>query len=319
MVRSRYTAVSRGWLAFFGLIYCVLLVVAGVGLGFAITFGNTDKMITTVTDQASLTSLQQSMNNSALSEAAKAGVALPAGTQLIDRTQLKHGIETGMAISANFGDVPQKSKWVDWDFVSTDPEEPSKMTLAPLLRPLNQRLAAAAKTVPVDYSGEVRVSVEKAIATHFNDIILDTMMTHGIGIAYPMMVLICQTAAIVGAILGIIVLLLMRWCAHSWERWLRVVGRLTYIIALLAGLGALIVAIPAMGQYIRLGGINQTIVQQVQAAVTPTWQHLAGVVAVIGFAMATAAAIMRLIMRRQVTQLIDREAQAAARAEQRKK
>ncbi|MFD1392586.1 hypothetical protein ACFQ3L_03155 [Lacticaseibacillus jixianensis] len=317
MGHARYTATSRGWLAFFGLIYAVLLVVFGVGLGLAMTLGDTDQMIKVVTDEASLTSLQQAMNKSALSQAAKAGVALPQGTQLIAQPALKRGIQTGMAISANFGEVPQKSHWIDWDFVSTDPEEPSKMTLKPLLKPLNRRLAAAAKTIAVDYSGEVRVSVEKAIATHFNTIILDTMMTHGIGIAYPMLVLICQTAAIVGAILGGLVLLIMRWCAHSWERWLRVAGRLTYIIALLAGLGALMAAIPALGQYIHLGGINQVIVQQVQAAITPTWQRLAGVVALIGLAMAGAAALMRMVMRKQVAKMIENEERGGAKTRRR--
>ena len=66
MARNRYTAVSRGWLMVFGLIYCVILVVFGVGFGFAITFGNTDQMIQTVTNPPSLANLQQTMYNSAL-------------------------------------------------------------------------------------------------------------------------------------------------------------------------------------------------------------------------------------------------------------
>lgn len=297
MARTRYTAVSRGWLMLFGLIYCLILIVFGVGLGFSMTFGNTDKMIQAVTSRQSLNNLQQTMNRSALKQAAKAGVTLPPTTQLVDAQELKRGLETGIAISANFGDVPQGSKWLDPAYLSAD--DPSHMTLRPLLKPLNRRLAAAAKAVDPKYSGEVRVSVEKAIAAHFNEMILDTMMMHGVGIAYPMMVLICQTAAIVGAILGVMVLTIMRICAHSWERWLRVTGRLTYSIAILAGLGALVVSIPAMAQYIRLGGISQVVVEQIQAAVTPTWRVVAGVILLIGLGMSMAAAVMRMVARKQ--------------------
>ena len=297
MARTRYTAVSRGWLMVFGLIYCVIPVIFGVGFGFAITFGNTDQMIQTVTNPQSLTNLQQTLNNSALRQTAKAGVTLPPTTELIDPQALRRGVATGIAISANFGDVPQRSKWVDQAYNSKT--DPSHMTLKPLLKPLNSRLAAAAKAIDPKYSGEVRVSVEKAIAAHYNEVILDTMMLHGIGIAYPMMVLICQTAAIVGAILGVIVLAVMRVCAHSWERWLRVTGRLTYSIAILAGLGALVVSIPALAQYIRLGGVSQIVVEQIQAAVTPTWRIVAGVILLIGIGMSVAAAVMRMQARKQ--------------------
>ncbi|WP_054662919.1 hypothetical protein [Lacticaseibacillus camelliae] len=301
MARNRYTAVSRGWLMLFGLIYCVVLVIFGVGLGFAMTFGNTDKMIQAVTNRQSLTNLQETMNKSALKQAAKAGVDLPQTTQLIDPQALKHGLETGLAISANFGDVPAHSKWVDPAYINK--ADPSNMTLEPLLKPLNQRLAVAAKHVDPKYSGEVRVSVEKAIAAHYNEMILDTMMMHGVGIAYPMMVLICQTAAIVGAILGVIVLTVMRICSHSWERWLRVTGRLTYSIAILAGLGALVASIPALAQYIRLGGISQIVIEQIQAAAAPTWRILAGVILIIGIAMSIAAAIMRMTARRRAEEV----------------
>ena len=293
-MRGKYTGVSRGWLGLFSLIYTVLLIVFGVGLSFALTFGRETQMRRALTNSASLTSFQQTITASAVK--VETGADLPVAPQgnLVTKTTLARGLRTGLAVSANFGQVPQTSKAIDWSFISTDPDSASKLTLAPLLKEIDQRTAASLQKQGQAYPAAIRTQVKAAVQEHFDKVILDTMMAHGIGLAYPMFALFSQTAAIVGGILAAAVLLVMLAVSHSWARWLRVSGRITYLVALLAGLGALLAAIPAFAPYIKLSGVGTPVILQMQAQFVPVWQHVAGIVAIVGLVMAGLGQLLRL-------------------------
>ncbi|WP_125582240.1 hypothetical protein [Lacticaseibacillus suibinensis] len=293
-MRGKYTGVSRGWLGLFSLIYTVLLIVFGVGLSFALTFGRETQMRRALTNSASLTSFQQTITASAVKVATGADIPVVPQGNLVTKKMLARGLRTGLAVSANFGQVPQKSKAIDWAFISTNPDSASKLTLAPMLKEIDQRTAASLSKQGQAYPAAIRTQVKAAVQEHFNQVILDTMMAHGIGLAYPMFALFTQTAAIVGGILAVIVLLVMRAVSHSWSRWLRVSGRITYLIALLAGLGALLAAVPAFAPYIKLSGVGTPVILQMQAQFVPVWQHVAGIVAIVGLVMAGLGQLLRL-------------------------
>lgn len=261
MQRSR---VSKGWLAVFSLVQVVLVTLFGISLGLVLTIGQpamVNTQLTTGTSRVALTkalneSLQAGARAGGLTVAPNAKIATPALTAELS-SQLVHA-------AANFQ---------------------RKVSLDVTKKAIHQRLravAAPAHTQPTaDQWQRIDQHVDLALTNSVNE-----LMTTGAGAAYGIVVLTLQTMVIVSGILGLIVMVLMRIAAHSWRRFLRVLGRICYIVGFLGGAGALVAAMPQVTAQVRFAAAPAGVVAQLVSAFAPIWQHVAGGVIVGGLLLA---------------------------------
>lgn len=112
-------------------------------------------------------------------------------------------------------------------------------------------------------------------------------MEQGWGLIYPLLVLMTQTAVIVAAILLVIVLLIMLKTAHSWRRFMAVVGRSTYAMGYFGGFIAILVtASPLLGMISTRAPLNTQLASDLIRAYSPLWQRVAGWTIVVGLIIA---------------------------------
>lgn len=104
------------------------------------------------------------------------------------------------------------------------------ISLATIKESLTSRLQTAAKNQGQNFDDQkVLASLNAKLEYEINE----SIMEQGWGLIYPLLVLMTQTAVIVAAILLVIVLLIMLKTAHSWRRFMAVVGgRLTQWVIL---------------------------------------------------------------------------------------
>ncbi|WP_407895020.1 hypothetical protein [Lacticaseibacillus sp. N501-2] len=264
---SEISHTSRGWLAFFGLIDCVLLVMFAVSLGMTLTLGTPKSVSHQLQSAPASTKLHQTINTNLVKKANLAGIELPANPQLVSLKQTKQLTDQAVMASADF------QKTLDTTALVTS-----------LTTRINQQAAKIGQ-----HPGASRV---KQVTQSLSDDVL-TLMQSGWGAAYGMLVLMMQTTTIVTAVLGVIILLLMRLSAHSWPRFLRVTGRITYIIGIGGGMLSMAVAVPQLSGNWSIVGAPVGIVSQLIQAYAPLWQHVAGVVIVIGLVMAGLSYLFR--------------------------
>lgn len=249
---------SRGWLAFFGLIDAVLLVVFAISLGLTLTLGTPKAVVQQLQTAPASTKIHQALNAGLVKKADQAGITLPAKAQLISLKQSQQWTQQVVTASADF-----------------QPNIDTTALVTAMTARINQQAARANQ-----HPGASRVAqVTQGLAKD-----MTLLMQSGWGAVYGMVALSLQTATIVTAVLGIIILLLMRLSAHSWRRFLLVSGRITYVIGILGGLLSLGIAIPQLSANWTIGDAPAGIVSQMIQAFAPTWQRVAGVVIVIGLA-----------------------------------
>ncbi|WP_179394400.1 hypothetical protein [Lacticaseibacillus absianus] len=302
MQESKYTPISRGWLGFWSLVYSVLLIVGAVGLGFALTFGRPTQVYRVLVDRRAFAAIQTRVNNATLAVAQGQGLELEATTNVTPEAALKAALRTGLAISSNFNAVPARTPMVVPAYVTTASTAKTPLDLTPLTQAITAELVKAAKDQGLAYSGTMRQQTETKVATMIQTKITRDLMLQGWGLVYPMLTLMVQTAAIVGAILALIVLAIMLYCSHSWQRWFKVAGRVTYVIAFLGGLGAMIAGsrtfVALLGN---LGGLDQIIWQELFHQFAPTWQRVAGITVVVGLSLALVGQVLRALQRRRAS------------------
>ncbi|WP_225046793.1 hypothetical protein [Lacticaseibacillus kribbianus] len=296
MNESKYTPISRGWLGFWSIIYSILLIVGAVGFGFAITFGSPQAMAKVLTGPRAFPAIAAKVDRAVLAVAQGEGVELPADTAVTPRGELKAALKTGLAISANFNAVPAHSPLVDSRYVTHAKTAKTPLRLTPLITAIDARLATTTTAAKLAYNGKPRQRTEAKVRKLMTSRVIDLVMLQGWGAAYPMLILVVQTAAIVGLILTLIVWAIMLYCSHSWQRFFKVTGRVTYVTAFLGGMGALVIGTrtftDAMGTSFQ--SLDPIVFHELFYRFSPTWQHLAGWVAVFGLALALLAQAMRL-------------------------
>lgn len=264
---SEISHTSRGWLAFFGLIECVLLVMFAISLGMTLTIGTPKSVSKQLQIAPASVKIQQTLNTDLVKKAKVAGIELPANAQLVSLKQTKQLTDQAVMASADF------QKTLDTTALVTS-----------LTTQINQQAAQVKQHPGASRVAQVTQGLSKEMTL---------LMQSGWGAAYGMLVLMMQTTTIVTAVLGVIILLLMRLSAHSWQRFLRVTGRLTYIIGIGGGLLSIGIAMPSLSAQWSIGGAPVGIVSQLIQAYAPLWQHVAGVVIVIGLARAGLSYLFR--------------------------
>lgn len=267
---AKVSATSRGWLAFFGLIQCVLLPLFAVGLGLTLTLGTPNRVATELTRGHSRVALAQMLNREVLASAKANGLLLQADTTVVTPAQTASLTRQTVAASADFK---------------------RSVATAALAKTISTQVHRAASRQHLQLPAK-QWQVLDAALTKKLDTEMTALMQSGVGAAYGMVVLVLQTMTIVTAVIGVINLALMRLTAHSWRRWLRVVGRITYVIGLLGGAATLGAAVPALSAGWRFGGSPAGVVPQLIQAFAPAWQHTAGWVIVIGLVLAGAAYLL---------------------------
>ncbi|WP_461225203.1 hypothetical protein [Lacticaseibacillus suihuaensis] len=296
MKESKYTPISRGWLGFWSLMYSIVLIVAAVGLGFAMTFGSPQAVAKVLTGPRAFPAIAAKVDRAVLAVAQGEGVELPAGTAVTPRAELKAALKTGLAISANFNAVPANSSLVDARYVTHAAGAKTPLRLTPLTAAIDATLEAKTTAAKLAYNGKPRTRTEAKVKKLMASRVIELVMLQGWGLVYPMLILTVQTAAIVGLVLMVITWALMLYCSHSWQRFFKVAGRVTYVTGFLGGIGALIIGTrtftDAMGTSFQ--SIDPIVFHELFYRFSPTWQHLAGWVAVAGLAIALLAQAMRL-------------------------
>lgn len=264
---SEISHTSRGWLAFFGLIECVLLVMFAISLGMTLTIGTPKSVSKQLQTAPASVKIQQLLNTDLVKKAKVAGIELPANAQLVSLKQTQQLTDQTVMASADF------QKNLDTTALVTS-----------LTTQINQQAAQVKQHPGASRVAQVTQGLSKEMTL---------LMQSGWGAAYGMLVLMMQTTTIVTAVLGVIILLLMRLSAHSWQRFLRVTGRITYIIGIGGGLLSIGIAVPSLSAQWSIGGAPVGIVSQLIQAYAPLWQRVAGVVIVIGLAGAGLSYLFR--------------------------
>ncbi|WP_125703920.1 hypothetical protein [Lacticaseibacillus daqingensis] len=302
MHEAKYTPISRGWLGFWSLIYSIVLIVGAVGLGFALTFGRPSAVYRVLTDRRSLPAIEAKVNSAVLAVAQGQGLELPADTPVTPKRELKSALKTGLAISANFNEVPASSMVVA-GYVARGTTAATPLDVTLLTNAITARIAMFAQSGDLAYSGEMRTQTEAQVQDMMQTKIIKELMLQGWGLVYPMLILVVQTAAIVGGILAVIALLIMLYCSHNWQRWFKVAGRVTYVTGFLGGFGAMVVGTRTFTDVFggSVGGLDPIVFHQLLSTFAPTWQRLAGIVVLIGLSLALVGQVMRLMQRRKAT------------------
>ncbi|MFD1484581.1 hypothetical protein ACFQ5J_04995 [Lacticaseibacillus baoqingensis] len=277
MAQSKRSAANHGWFAFFGLIQSVLLVLFAAGLGFNLTIGTPQQVIRQLNQGPSLQTLTSALNDQVLAAAAQGGETLSANTQVVTPAMTRSLVAQAVAASADF--KPQ-------------------VALTATTQAVQNRLHTQAAKQQRHLSAAAWRQVDRRIARTLQHSINQELMRYGWGVAYGMLVLVLQTLTIVSAILGLLVLIVMRVTSRGWQRWLRVVGRMTYVIGFLGGALAIIVSSGTWVARLHLGGVPPAIVTQLLAAFAPVWQKVAGGVVVVGLLLASMAYLWQLPKRK---------------------
>ncbi|WP_390407721.1 hypothetical protein [Lacticaseibacillus jixiensis] len=257
MPKSR---VSHGWLAVFTLVQIVLVTLFGISLGLVLTLGTPKLVRTQLTSGQSRQAIAHALNDTLLAAAQAGGLTVASNTQVA---------------------TPALTAKLTGQLVDAAADFHTNVSLAETKAAIHQRLRAAAApahTKPTEAQWQlIDRRVDAALTKSVNDI-----MTTGVGTAYGIVVLTLQTMTIVCGILGVIVMGLMRIAAHSWRRFLRVFGRVCYVVGFLGGAAALVAAMPQVTAQIRMAAAPAGVVGQLVKAFAPTWQHVAGGVIVVG-------------------------------------
>ncbi|WP_461214967.1 hypothetical protein [Lacticaseibacillus sp. GG6-2] len=265
------SATSRCWLAFFGLIQCVLVVVFATALGFTLTIGTPKRVTAELTRGQSRAALTTALNHQLVKDAQAGGLMLPAHTTLVTEAQTATLVRQTVAAGADFK---------------------REVAVQPTIAVAQRRARQVAREHHLTPDSAQWRVIDASIQTGLTKTMTDLMQT-GVGVAYGMVVLIFQTMTIVAAILMVITMGLMGLTAHSFRRWLRVNGRILYGIGFLGGVGALLAGVPALSATWRLAKSPVGIVSQLMQAFAPTWQHVAGGVVLVGLLLAGTAYLFR--------------------------
>ncbi|MDE3295759.1 hypothetical protein [Lacticaseibacillus rhamnosus] len=158
------------------------------------------------------------------------------------------------------------------------------ISLATIKESLTSRLQTAAKNQGQNFDDQkVLASLNVKLEYEINE----SIMEQGWGLIYPLLVLMTQTAVIVAAILLVIVLLIMLKTAHSWRRFMAVVGRSTYAMGYFGGFIAILVtASPLLGMISTRAPLNTQLASDLIRAYSPLWQRVAGWTIVVGLIIA---------------------------------
>ncbi len=261
------SATRRSWLAFFGLIQTVLIVVFAVGLGFTLTLGTPKRVATELTRQPSNGALTKVLNQKLVADAQAGGLMLPAHTVLVTPKQTATLVRQTVAASADFKRT-----------VSVEATLNAATRQARVVAAAHRLRPAAVQWSVID------ASLRKGLTQT-----MTALMQSGVGAAYGMVVLILQTMTIVAALLMVINLGLMALAARSYRRFARVNGRLLYVLGFLGGIGAMFAGVPALSANWRIAQSPVGVVAQLVQAFAPTWQHVAGGIIVVGLGLAGTA------------------------------
>ncbi|KRK70943.1 hypothetical protein [Lacticaseibacillus nasuensis] len=263
---------SHGWLAFFSLIYVVLLVMFASALGLTLTVGTPNRVAETATTPANLKRITAAANRTVLVTANRAGIVYAPTTSLVPPAAVKQLVTTGVKAAGDFQ---------------------HQLDVAPLQRAVTHWLTQANAAQHVSADATVRAAVAQAVRQRLARSVNTELMRDGWGAAYPMIVLVLQTATIVSGILGLLVVVLMRLSSHSWRRWLRVTGRLTYACGFLGGIAAIVLGQPSILRGFHIGGLPPAVFVSVLQQFSPTWQRVAGITVVVGLVLALVADVLR--------------------------
>ncbi|MCI1985176.1 MAG: hypothetical protein LKJ69_03265 [Lactobacillus sp.] len=259
---------SHGWFAFFGLIQSVLLILFAAALGLTLTIGTPAQVTTQLTQGASLQQLTAALNAQTVAAAKTSGLVLATKPAVVTPAMTRPLIRQGVTASADFHKT---------------------IHLEALEKAVQKRLRLLATQQRRHLTNAQWQALDQHLQQTYQRRINGELMQSGWGAAYGMLVLVLQTITIVTALLGGLVLILMRVASHSWQRWLRGVGRLTYIIGFLGGIGAIIIGSGDWVARLGIGGVPVAVVAQLVTAFAPMWQRVAGLVVVCGLVMAAAA------------------------------
>ncbi|WP_057894255.1 hypothetical protein [Lacticaseibacillus brantae] len=260
---------SRGWLGFFAIIYAVLLVIGAVSCAFMLTVGTPDKTSDFVSSGPALTQISKNINHQLTTTVQKAGLKVN-DAKLLSEGEVQRLLRQGFNKSMN---------------------DNLTINLKPAEQMITQNLGAATvKPVPAPVTKAIHQDLSKGVDSYFQG---------GLGVVYPLFVLMTQTGTIVAGILIVIVWFFMGLTSHKLWRWLLVVGRTTYFIGFLGGIAALLVGIEQITTRLVGSWADGDILTLVVVHFAPTWQHVAGVVIVLGLLL---AAISYLVRRKDLIQ-----------------
>ncbi|MFD1432991.1 hypothetical protein [Lacticaseibacillus yichunensis] len=269
---KKYTATSAGWLAFFSIIYGVLLTVFAVSLGLALTLGEPAKLSGQLTSQPALGVIEKDANRVVTKTVTDAGIALPDDAELVPTAALKEALNTGVHAAAKM------NLTYDYSAFTKKVATHTEAVVAEGGKPLTTKQKTALTT-----------ALEKMMAKH----VRTEVMQQGYGTVYGFVALTLETAAIVCGILGALCLLIMGKSSHSWRRFLVTFGRITYIIGFVGGIAALVVAVPSIAGSIHFGDLHPEILQTMITGFAGTWQTVAGVVILVGLLTAAVGHLFR--------------------------
>jgi len=259
---------SRGWLGFFAIVYAVLLMIGAVSCGLMLTIGTPNKTSAFVTNGPALTQISKNINRQLATTVTKAGVTVR--QPLLPKNQVQSLLRQGF------------NKSID-DRVS--------LNLKPAETAINQSVTKqTGKPVPAAVTKAIHQDLQQGVNAYFQG---------GLGAVYPLVVLMTQTGTIVAGILIVMVWGFMALTSRKLWRWLLVVGRSTYLVGFLGGIAALLVGATQIATRLVGQWADGDILTMVVVHFAPTWQHVAGVVIVLGLLL---AAISYLVRRKDLIQ-----------------
>lgn len=263
---------SRGWVGFFGLIYVVLLTLFAVALGMTLTIGTPDKLSAELVKPANITIIQRDSDAHLIRTARQAGIIFKPTTTLVTKAALRRFIPGAVRQSA--------------DFKAT-------IDTTALVKAVRTTTTQALTTQKVAVRTATKKQVAQQLGAEVDRVINLDLMKGGLGVVYPLVVLTLQTMTIVAGILGVLILGLMRLSAHGFNRWLRITGRITYVIGFLGGILAILGGTPGVVSHLRFGGVSQQLLANVSLAFAPVWQRVAGIVVIVGLLLAALGDLLR--------------------------
>ena len=266
---EKLSVTSRGWIIVLGLFYSVLLTIGAISLGMALTIGRPSSVEQTIVTSEHIKTVTAAENRLLQNKIKQAGITVPAKTTLITETDIKQFVHTGMAASM---------------------ASRNQVALAPTEAAIMKRVQASqAKPLTQQEERRVRQAVHTELQKQNDD-----YLKGGIGSAYPLLVLMSQTGSIVAGILAVIDLGLLTLATHGWWRWLRVTGRLTYIVGFFGGVLASLGGVESIIQRV-ISGTDARSLFLIDIAVnaSATWKRVAGTVIVIGLVLSGSSYLLK--------------------------
>ena len=260
---QQWRAISRSWFAFFTMIFWVLLFVEAFSTGMMLTVGTPARTEQVIVKSKGLVQMTQSLNKELIDTANKNGATLNPQSTLVT-------IDDTQRLASKM--------------VTASADNQMRVSLDTIKESIASRLQKAAADQGQNFDQKkVLTSLTAFLDREINQLV----MSEGWGRAYPLLVLMTQTAVIVAAILMVIVLLIMLKTAHSWRRFLAVTGRSTYIMGYMGGfMAVLTTASPFLGAISARMPVNAELARDLLLAYSPLWQRVAGWTIVIGLVIA---------------------------------